>query len=92
MRQISKWSMFKAAESKFFISYAAGPLLKGRVPADVLKMVLSLQYGIRLLSGSNPTDPGPSARLSAHRHFKYYVQMHQHLFGKYSIRFDISTQ
>jgi hypothetical protein len=86
MRSITNWRRYKAAEFKFFISYAAGPLLQGRVPDDVLKMVLSLQHGIRLLSGNNPMDPGPSARASAHKHFKFYVQMHQHLFGKYSIR------
>lgn len=86
MRSITNWRRFKAAEFRFFISYAAGPLLKGRVPEDVLKMVLSLQYAIRLLSGPNPSDPGASARKKAHKHFKYYVQMHQNIFGKYSVR------
>jgi hypothetical protein len=86
MRSIMNWGRYKAAEFKFFISYAAGPLLQDRVPVDVMKMILSLQYGIRLLSGSNPMDPGPKARALAHKHFKYYVQMHQHLFGKFSVR------
>jgi hypothetical protein len=86
MRRIAKWSSFKAAEYRHFIEYDAGPLLKGRVPEDVYTMVMSLQYGIRLLAGSRPVDPGEWARRTALKHFKYYIEMYKHLFGKYSIR------
>jgi hypothetical protein len=81
--------MYKAAEYKFFLMYAAGPLLKGRVPEDVLKMILALQYGVRLLSGDNPTKPHDWNLKEAHKQFKFYVEMHQHLFGKYSVRYII---